>query len=295
MAIPDFISVDYLDVARTEVTQQFKEKDIIDRYLQLLIYQQYSISQVFQDLLQKRSIDEATGAQLDIIGEIVGQPRVLINADLYDLFGFQGALKAGSFGDTGDPSVGAIFWDINQSQGGNVTLDDETYRLFIKAKIIKNTTAATPEEFIAFVNYVFGTDQTYITEGIAEFTVYFGRPLSDIETVLLTYISYDQGYPSRFIPKPAGVRINFGSYMQNDYFGFQGAPGAKGFGDLSSTYGFDQMWGLHFGESDYGMGTPVWNPSHDGEFTHDGSHVHDSTASYPNPGGIAGGYFATLV
>jgi len=253
MSLVPYVTVDYLDVARSQITEQFKNKLVIDKYLQLLIYQQSGISQVFQDLLQKRSIDEATGAQLDIIGEIVGQPRELINADLFGWFGFQGALKAGSFGDMSDPSIGERFWDLNVAQGGNITLDDETYRLFIKAKIVKNTTAATPEEFIAFVNYVFGTDQTYITEGTAEFTVYFGRPLSTLETVLLTYVSYSQGYPSRFIPKPIGVRINFGTFQQGNYFGFQGAPGALGFGEFSGDYGYGLGYGLGYGDSNYSV------------------------------------------
>lgn len=251
MSLVPYVDIDYLDIARGQVTEQFKSKVVFDKYLDLLIHQQYEISQVFKDLLQKRSIDEATGAQLDIIGEIVGQPRELINADLFDFFGFEGALKAGSFGDLNTPSVGAVFWDLNTPQGGNIVLDDETYRLFIKAKIIKNTTSTTPEEFIAFINYVFGTNQTYITEGIAEFTVFFGRPLSDIETVLLNYVSYSQGYPSRFIPKPVGVRINYGSYQQDNYFGFQGAPGALGFGDLIATYGWDLDWGDNYGDTDY--------------------------------------------
>lgn len=254
MAIPDYLDVDYLDVARGQVTEQFRSKVVFDKYLDLLIHQQYAISQVFKDLLQKRSIDEATGAQLDIIGEIVGQPRELINADQFDWFGFEGALKAGSFGDVDSPRIGARFWDINTAQGGNIILDDETYRLFIKAKIIKNTTSVTPEEFIAFVNYVFGTEQTYITEGIAEFTVYFGRQLTTLETVLLNYISYSQGYPSRFIPKPVGVRINFGIYQENNYFGFQGAPGALGFGEFSGTFGWDLGWDNEFSNTDYAPG-----------------------------------------
>lgn len=254
MAIPNYVDIDYLNVARDQITEQFKNKQVLDKYLDLIIHQQYAISQVFKDLLQKRSIDEATGAQLDIIGEIVGQPRELINADQFEWFGFQGALKAGSFGTLDNPATGARFWDINTPQAGNITLDDETYRLFIKAKIIKNTTAATPEEFIAFVNYVFGTDQTYITEGIAEFTVYFGRPLTDVETVLLNYVSYSQGYPSRFIPKPVGVRVNFGIFQQDNYFGFQGAPGAKGFGDFVGTFGYGLGYGISYGDSDWAPG-----------------------------------------
>lgn len=295
MSLVPFTEDDYLATAREQYTQQLKSKENFDKYVQLLIHGLTDLQGVFKDLLQKRSIDEATGTNLDNIGAIVGQPRELINADLFNLFGFQGAVNAGSFGDTTAPAIGSKFWDIYQPQSGNVLLEDETYRLFIKAKIIKNSTAATPEEFISFINFVFGTDQTFITEGVAEFTVFFGRQLTDIETVLLNYISYTQGYPSRFILKPAGVRISFGQYLEGNYFGFQGAIGANGFGDLTSTYGFDQSWGLHYGDSDRGMGVPVWTPSYDGSSTYDGTNVYNSTASYPIPGGISGGYFASLL
>lgn len=250
MLVP-FNEQDYLEIARGRVTEQFKNKDIFDRYLQLLINQQTELQQVFKDLLQKRSIDEATGAMLDIIGEIVGQPRELISADLFDFFGFQGALKAGSFGDTASVTVGSRFYDFGTPLGGNILLDDETYRLFIKAKILKNNTASTPEELIAFVNFLFGTSQTYITEGNAEYTIFFGRELNEFEQVLLNYISYSQGYPSRLIPKTIGVRVNFGYFIAGEYFGFEGSPGSLGFGEFSGTYGYGLGYGLGYGDSDF--------------------------------------------
>lgn len=251
MLVP-FDSEDILATARDRVTEQFKDKVIFDKYVDLIISQQYDIQQVFKDLLQKRSIDEATGATLDIIGEIVGQPRELISADLFDFFGFQGALKAGSFGDLGNASVGSRFHDFGAALGGNVLLDDSTYRIFIKAKILKNRTASTPEEFLAFVNFIFGTESTaIISEGQAEYTVLFGRELTAFEQVLLNYTSTAQGYPSRLIPKTVGVRINFGWFLEGSYFGFQGAPGAKGFGEFAGTFGWGLGWGLGYGASDF--------------------------------------------
>lgn len=252
MAIVEFISEDYLEEARGNITQQFVDKKTIDLYLQLLLKQQEAIQQVFKDLLQKRSIDEATGAQLDIIGEIVGQPRELISVDLFDFFGFQGALKAGSYGDINNPTVGSRWYDFGQPVGGNVLLDDNTYRLFIKAKILKNTTASTPEDFIAFMNFMFGTTSTlYVAEGDASYTILFGRQLSDFEQVLLNYVSTSQGYPSRLIPKTVGVRINFGWFLNENYFGFQGAPGAKGFGEFAGTFGWGLGYGIGYGDSDF--------------------------------------------
>jgi hypothetical protein len=251
MLVP-FTDAEYLEEARERSTEQFKNKEVFDKYLQLLIDQQESIQQVFKDLIQKRSIDEATGATLDIIGEIVGQPRELISADLFDFFGFQGALKADTFGDFGQPAVGSRFYDFGTPLGGNVLLDDETYRLFIKAKILKNRTASTPEEFLAFVNFLFGTSTTaIIAEGSAEYTVLFGRELSTFEQVLLNYVSTSQGYPSRLIPKTVGVRINFGWFLAGNYFGFQGATGAKGFGEFTGTFGWGLGYGLGYGDSDF--------------------------------------------
>lgn len=293
MASPPFESVQYLEQARSRTTEVLKDKDVFDRYMQLLIEEQLDLQNTFKDLLQKRSIDTATGATLDIIGEIVGQQRELISVDLFDFFGFQGAAKAGSFGNVGSPQTGSKFYSFGDSLAGNVLLDDETYRLFIKAKILKNRTASTPEEILSFINFLFGTEQTAIFEGQAEYTIMFGRTLSTFEQVLLNYVTNSQGYPSRLIPKTVGVRINFGYFEANNYFGFQGVPGAKGFGNLSGTFGYGLGYGLGYGDSNFGLGEPEWSLIYNSEEEYDGEVTHDSVASYPNPG-LGGGYFAEL-
>ena len=232
--IPFFME-EYLEVARSRVTEQFKEKDIFDRYLQLLIGGKVELQEVFRQLMQERSIDTATGAQLDIIGEIVGQPRELIDTALLTFFAFQGYPDAQSYGDLSDTGAGGPYYDIRNPLAGNTLLTDEQYRLFIKAKIIKNSTNATPDQFTDFMKFVFGVDlSVVVAEGNAEFTIMLGKELSSFERVLLNYVSYSSGYPSRFIPKPIGVGINFGEFISTNYFGFQGAPNAKGYGDLSN-------------------------------------------------------------
>lgn len=255
----EFIEQDYLEEARSRVTEQFKYDPssdtgakVFDKYLQLLINAQVEIQKVFKDLMQLRSLDTATGAQLDVIGRIVGQERILLDADFYDFFGFQGATKAASFGGLGNPTVGGIFYDYGKPVGGNIELDDATYRLFIKAKIFKNTTTSTPEEFLAVLNLVFGTGTTVLTEeGDASISVLLSRALTDFERALLFYISNEPGYPSRLIPKTVGVRINFGEYDGENFFGFDGVQGALGFGELVGTYGYVLGYGLSYGASDF--------------------------------------------
>lgn len=239
--INSFLIESYLEVARSRVTEQFKYNPednsgagVFDRMLQLLLGGKIELQEVFRQLMQERSLDTAAGAQLDIIGEIVGQPRELIDTALLTFFAFQGYLDAQSYGDLDNPALGGPYYDINNPLAGNTLLTDEQYRLFIKAKIIKNNTNVTPNQFIEFMQFIFGIDLSLIVaEGNAEVTVMLGRELSSFEKVLLDYTSYSSGYPSRFIPKPIGVRINFGEFIAENFFGFQGAPNAKGYGDLS--------------------------------------------------------------
>lgn len=251
MATNPFEIVGHLEIARERVTEQFKGKDVFDKFLQILVSGDNDIQETLKQLMQLRSIDTAVGAQLDNLGEIVGQPRELLEADLYEYFGFQGAVNAQSMGTTQDVTIGGLFYSFGTPFGGNVNLDDETYRKFIKAKIFKNITSSTPEEFITVVNTIFDLPISITSEGDAQVTLMFGRILTAFERALLNYVSTSQGYPSRLIPKTVGVRINYGEFDGNNYFGFQGAPGAKGFGEFTGTYGYGLGWGLEYGDSDF--------------------------------------------
>lgn len=234
MAINEFEIVDYLGEARERVTEQFKGKEVFDKYLQILLLGQQDIQESVRQVMQLRSIDTATGVQLDQIGEIVGQPRELIDADIIPYFAFDGYPEAESYGDLNDNSVGGYYWDITTSLAGSVLLNDVQYRQFIKAKIIKNTSNSTPNEVLNFISFVFGVEvNNVIAEGGAQFTVMVGKNLNSFERALLTYFTTKNNYPSYFTLKPAGVRINTGSFDGEDFFAFQGVPNAKGYGDLS--------------------------------------------------------------
>lgn len=245
---------DYLEVARSRVTEQFKDADIFDRYIQLLLGGKIELQEVFRQLMQERSIDTAVGAQLDIIGEIVGQPRELIDTALLTYFAYLGYPDAESFGDLNDSGLGGYYRGINEPLAGNTLLNDEQYRLFIKAKIIKNSTNATPNQLLDFIKFVFGSSQNQLTEeGDASYTLLVGKELSTFEKTMLTYVSYSSGYPSRFVPKPIGVRVNYGTYISGEAFAFQGVSGAKGYGDLTIIAvmgGYGDEYGMFYGGPD---------------------------------------------
>lgn len=234
--INPFTTYDYLQEARSRVTEQFKDKEVFDKYLQLMLYSNIQLQEVFKDLMQKRSLDTATGAQLDIIGDIVGQPRELIDTALIAYFAFDGYPEAQPYGDLNNTSLGGLYYSFGDPLAGNTLLNDEQYRLFIKTKIFKNNTQATPNQFLQYISFVFGVQiNNVISEGNAEFTILVGKELSSFERTLLTYTSNFNGYESSFVPKPIGVKINFGQFDSENYFGFQGSPNAKSFGDLDNS------------------------------------------------------------
>lgn len=230
--ITPFTTVDYLQTARDRVTYAFEDAPVFDKYLQLLIDEQMELQEVFRQLLQERSIDTAVGAQLDQIGRIVGQDRVLIGADLIPYFGYIGALAPESYGSLTDPSVGGFWWDMNKPLAGNITLSDDQYRLFIKAKIMKNITSATPEDVIKFIKFVFGIKNVYISvDSEAHFVLFVSDDISLFQKVLLKY--YTEGrFRSYFVPKTIGVRYDYGQFNPDNFFAFVGVPGAKGYGTL---------------------------------------------------------------
>jgi hypothetical protein len=230
----EFETFDYLAEAQDRVTELLKDKQVFDKYLQLMIEEETNLQEVFRSLMQERSIDTAVGAQLDIIGEIVGQPRELIDTALIKYFAFVGVLDAQSYGDLDNTSLGGYFRGIDDPLSGNTLLNDSQYRMFIKAKIVKNNTQVTPNQVLQYLSFVFGADINRITaEGTAEFTLLIGKELNSFERALLTYKSTYNGYESSFVPKPIGVRVNYGEFDTDNYFGYLGSPNAKGYGDLS--------------------------------------------------------------
>lgn len=242
MSVNPFITEDYLGTARSRSTIQFEQDSapVFDKFLQLVFSEAMEIQISKRDLMQLRSIDTAEGAQLDIIGEIVGQPRTLVDVDLFTFFGFRGHWNSDSYGDLNDPSVGSVWWDGESPTTGNITLSDNLYRILIKAKIAKNVTRATPEDVMNFANFVFNTSgSTVVDEGGAKFRLLVGRVLTRQEVGLLRYINREAGYESTLLPKPIGVGMDYGSFDYDSFFAFQGIPNAKGYGSLGYTYYFD--------------------------------------------------------
>lgn len=230
MAVNQFDREDYLEVARERVTEQFKEKPIFDRFLQVLLSGKFDIQNALEDLQTLRSLDTATGKQLDIIGDIVGRPRGLVYQDIFNYFGFAGTERAGSFGSLSDPTVGAPWYSVGAPTGNAREPSDEEYRMILKAKIIKNRTNSTPEQVIEAYKFVFGVPEVFLEEyAPAAVRVGIGKILTNVERSLL----FDLGGAGALLPKTIGVNSTYTEFQAGRVFATEGFPGGQGVGDLN--------------------------------------------------------------
>ena len=213
--ITPFEEVDYLAQTAELTTSQFKERDVLNRYLTLLMQGQVELQLVLKALMQERSLDDAQGAQLDVIGRIVGQPRQLFDSVIIRYFGFTGA--AGSSPYKSASNITRTFgpWkSVKDSLLGFRELGDEEYRRLIKLKIIKNTSNASITSFSDGVAILFGVENIdyqedvppSFTEGSATVTLNLGRDYNDPDKAAFSGLD-EITLAERFLNKPLGVRI----------------------------------------------------------------------------------------
>ncbi|UAV84552.1 hypothetical protein PHB09_056 [Pseudomonas phage PHB09] len=227
-----FVEDEFLSVARSRVTEQFKNKRNYDKYLQLLLSGKVELQKVVKDTMQLRSLDTAVGAQLDTIGEIVGRPRGLVTSDIFYYFGFEGSKNAESFSSTTDPTVGGQWYSLDAPLGISRAPSDDEYRIILKAKIIKNRTFARPEDVISAYKFLFGASKVTIEElGTAEVRIGIGKILNNVERGLL----FDLGGAGQLLPKPVGVNYTYTEFQADRVFATEGFPDALGTGDLNDT------------------------------------------------------------
>lgn len=234
------VKKDYTEESRELVTEAFKDKPVFDHYLRLISEYSNAVQALYKSLGEERWIDTAVGAQLDILGNIVGQDRVLVGGDLVEFFGYLGALNARSYGTLNDPSVGGYYRGKNQPTSGNFVLNDELYRIFIRAKIMKNTTRATPEDVIKFIRFVFQrVASVWITSseyGEATMEI-FSDGLTLTDRGLIAYFLEGKSYTTYLVPKVLGVKYNIEFVNAPTYFGFQGTPNVGPWDDGSGDVG----------------------------------------------------------
>jgi len=212
-------TIDHKALAESRLALQFTESTKFIGYIKALINEGSDLESVFQDILKGRFIAAAVGVQLDILGAIVGQSRVITDGYFIPYFGFVGQPNATGFN-------GAPFFSIGDPAVGAGTLDDDTYRLYIKAKIALNHSRGVHEDFVTSFKLLFGDSTKVLTEDAgnanSNITIFQILSATDIQLIRTARIN-------KILPMAAGIQYNFYNVSGDGYMGFAGNPLATGF------------------------------------------------------------------
>ncbi len=224
------IEIDHELKAIGRLRTQYRESTNLIAYIKALLIEANTIEKEVIKVIEDRWLNNAKGANLDIIGKIVGQKRTIEDITQLIFFGFDGHIGADSFGSTSDPGVGSRFRSNGEPITGKAILSDVEYLLFIKSRIIKNHTIVTSNDVAGAIRFLLQADSSYaIDYGGATAKIGIGRLLTSNEKLLVLN--------GGLIPRPAGVTYRYSEYQGGDAFAFAGVDNAKGFntGIFAST------------------------------------------------------------
>lgn len=175
------------------------------------------VSDVMADLPEDFDLDRAIGVQLDVVGEWIGRSR-FIETPIPGLYF--------SFDTEGRGFDEGIWKGPYDSDTGITRLDDDTYRLLLRAKILANQWDGTNETIKEALDTIFTDGSTYLSV-IDNYDMSMTIGVSGKVPSILFLAILSQGY----IPlKPEGVRVNylitsvnyaplFGFDIENEYIG----------------------------------------------------------------------------
>lgn len=207
--------MNHIEKARSRIYWQYRNSPkLIQWILALPAIAQAEASDQLKQIERILDIDSAQGEHLDVIGRIVGIDRPSLNVGDWRSFAYRGAPGAEPYGaapykDPGEPPA-------------TVAAPDYLFRLLIKAKIVKNNSAATIDEVKAAVDFVFGVESTVIDgQDMNMRTVWLeGEIPHNIRSIVEEF---------DLIPRPQGVKINRVSI--NEYpFAYKGTFSAQPYG-----------------------------------------------------------------
>lgn len=211
------------DNAVSRLAYQYRDAIKFKAYVRALIEQYDDIYDALVALESRLSIDDSEGVQLDLIGEIVGQPRpnsigsVYLEFPAEESFSFAGGAGQG-FSGIGRPDIGGRFVGLSSA----VSMIDEDYRVLLRAAIFRNYADCTIESMGQYALFVFGVPVTVINNvGSVDITIQ--KPLKGWERTLV----------EQTFPVAAGIRLRLKSYSTGDNpFGFAGNTQSTGFGGI---------------------------------------------------------------
>ncbi|AQQ20265.1 DUF2612 domain-containing protein [Burkholderia cenocepacia] len=177
------------------ITSEHRDKPRFMAVVSTLVQPLVDQMGVLQSMPGKFDLDNAVGVQLDDVGVWVGVSRKIRTplTGIYFSFDIAGlGFDQGTWKGPFDPDTGLT------------VLDDDTYRLVIRAKIGANHWDGTLEQSAAILNSIFDTDTHVFIEDHQDMSMTIGIAGKVPPATFLALLS------GGYIPlKPEGVRVNY--------------------------------------------------------------------------------------
>jgi hypothetical protein len=180
---------------------QFQHSPLILALLNSLIGQVQELTDVFRDIITKRSPYDAGTDQLNAIGRIVGQVRTVV--------GFDSMIWLTPDKDLHGVDQAPV-WVENAPLAGNLIADNEWFKKLIAAKIARNHTRfASAPEIQEFARRAFGIEISFRV--VSTMTVQIIVPDNteyNVKEALGRYDSNDTTENAYLLPFAAGVQVS---------------------------------------------------------------------------------------
>lgn len=173
-------------------------------------------------------LDNAVGAQLDVLGRIVGISRSVPGIIPKIYFGFSINPDSKGFSDKFDPlRAGGPFFDKFSIPFTSLQLDDNDYRFFIRVKASLNRASAylKSNEYISIQDVILNAFQgrAYVVDNLDMTLTLYVSPLVTLDRLRLIQAL-------NLLPKPQAVRYKVLVQAEpGATFGFSNNPASRGF------------------------------------------------------------------
>lgn len=212
---------DIITKGLSRLAYQFNGSENLRQFLQSFLDEFQNLENSGLQLLNERYLNEAVGAQLDGIGEIVGADRTVELIDIIGAFGFEDDDTSRGFGILSDPDIGGNFISIGENYA---LIGDDLYRTVIRAKIIKNQTAMTVDDTTRLISFMFdGIEVRYLLFENLKPIYSIGKIISPLELFLLDQIPLLIGL----------IDVTYYVSYNENAFSFAGDISGLGFGDIN--------------------------------------------------------------
>lgn len=197
------LALDMSQLTLDRLLYQFQTSPTLVEIADALAVMEQELYDASIDTMQGRTLADAVGANLDVIGDIVGQPRILLNASLKQWFG-----PDSDGGQVGNPDSAPSF-ATGANLFGDLPADDAEFRKLILSKIFKNhVKVGSVGEIIQFVLLLTGHSISVLRVDMMDLEFVVPAEISPNDVKTITGVVDDKTADRKYLsPLPATARL----------------------------------------------------------------------------------------